>query len=302
MTTLEACTTGKKVLGFLKVGTDVYRFSTNGRNIMVSKSGSLIFSAISERDFQNNVAPVLSHVIGLEPKTPMMRLATKDGVFEGLLKHIRQNSDKVKRILLTQNSDEFQENMPTVDPGQAMVAYASTLRDINKTILSFIDVSQSMFRTGYSSKMYGAKTVTSKLKDIEANCKAFLEAETIEGPIEKSLGQLKYAYQYVKEKRATPSSVVICIDRLVENYNTIKTIISEMLKSFYDLYNIDSHFKKNTGFPATWFFNSLYGDFQYDYNNLIKNLMNMAQSERNVIEQLLALKVTLIGNKPCQII
>ena len=73
-------------------------------------------------------------------------------------------------------------------------------------------------------------------------------------------------------------------------------MLSRIIHDFYRLYDIGEVFKKQTGYPPTWFFDSsVFYDFQYGFENLIRHLVRMAKADATLIEPLYDLKVKLTG-------
>jgi len=86
------------------------------------------------------------------------------------------------------------------------------------------------------------------------------------------------------------------VSRISENFIPVKNMISSLAQILHRLYDIDWVFKKYTGYPTTWFFNSsVFYDFLYSFENLIKSLIKTASIESGFIEPLLVWKVKTTG-------
>jgi len=76
----------------------------------------------------------------------------------------------------------------------------------------------------------------------------------------------------------------VLIPNIIQNFEKIKTITSNVLKMLSNFVYIDEVFKKNTSYPASWFINSdMFEDIKLDYKNLILFVLKIPRFEQEII-------------------
>jgi hypothetical protein len=202
-------------------------------------------------------------------------------------------SDQVKIQVLDSKPDETVDNKPKEsrfnvqsldDFRDKLKTYASCFDDtvalagvllktkLPKTIHGFNELNKILIKT---------KTATENLSSVKE------QYEIASEQMDNKIGQVMVA---VANRMNGPSGKKIlrsAIAQVINNFDTVKRVSSEMLCSFNPLYNVNQVFKKYTGYPATWYFDpSVFYSFTERYKDASDNLIDMARAESAIIRPL----------------
>jgi len=302
-----------KLLADFKVGKNSLSVTKEGRYLFASLNGIILAGPMTNKEYIRAV-PVISHILGnltKKNKGVNAHLASDSAVDE-ILKVIRDNHKDVEILMLELKPDEQTENTPREVNGSKKSEFMTTLSDYDKLMRSFsantdevCSLSSSLLRTVFPDTMCGSKTIKSILSSIIADLDRSADTiEDMEGSLERVPQKVRHIAKIIKDPKIFPEEVASSVPtEFIKDYNKIKTALSDLSVKLYPLYDIDRMFRKCTGFPTTWFFNSsVFYDFTYAYETLIKNLMLCSRIEPHVIEPLIVWKVRTIGDPKCQII
>lgn len=294
-----------KPLGMVKIGPDTVGVYGCNQAVYGLINDSRILEAESSKKFAKRSVPVLSMVISQMSKEVPMEIVKKvspqKNVFDFLLDTIKDNQKGTEMVMRDMVPDEISENSPremkaSENLVKGVVSYKEYLRGVSSSVAEMMDLGKILLRTHIMPTVWGSKQIMASLN----------ESRTGLGTLSSDLGGLE-AIMEGSEKRASIVAASLnnpvqkaklpqIIEPIISGFFNMKHILSSMTESFYPLYSIDGVCKKHAGYPATWFFDSsIFYDFGFNYDNLVKNLIKTAHMESNVIVPLFAWKVSSIG-------
>jgi methyl-accepting chemotaxis protein len=291
----------------MKIGSDTINISKNGKHFYTLLNRRSVFESKSEKDLINRTSPVISALLKTlckQGNIKEIQIAKKKDYREMLdmtMKGISDNLGNVEVSVLEMVPDEIEDN----SPAEVRTANFKDLQSVNENFLSISEnienlkhVSSILLKTNLPKDMWGSKEVTSVFNSVKSNMDSMSDSLEHAGTCaEKSEGLLRYLSSF-NEKTSNIQQTRTIVGNILENFSTIKTALSELSQNSHGLYDIDSTFKRCTGYPATWFLNSsiLY-DFLFEFETLIENLIKMSKIEGNIIGPLLVWKVQQGENK-----
>jgi len=278
--------------------------------------GNKIVESETAKKFSMKSVPVLSMVISnLCKNSDNKKITVKDSNSEfmgEILKTIRDNFEDVEILMLELKPDEQVENKPrevkaTKDDilinrlsmyKKCLNKYFSNIQDVRK-------LADILLRTKFSSSMWGGKAVLGTISSIKSDLNDISKIiDSFDEIIERSGHKLEQIPVMIKNSKVFDiSQINQSVKDTTNDFFNVKTIMSSTAECLYRLFDIDKQFKEQTGYPTTWFFNSsIFYDFIYSFENLIKNLMESSRIESFVIEPLFVWKIRTIGDSKCQTI
>ena len=273
--------------------------------------GRKIIEADTYQEFITEANPILTEVICRVCKTSGVKEAkagknteSKNSgygkIMDSLMKAISKHPEEVSVYVLSIKPDEMSENTlnKAIRKGkkeasyQNLPHYIDVLKDYSDTVEKTMAFSGTLLRTRFSRDMWGSKEVDKVLSKIrDRKKKASDSIINFERAIEVSDRNMKPLYFYLKNANQDNSEQKDKLNRLIKDFYAIKGFLSYLAKMMFPLYDIDWVFKKHTGYPTTWFFNSsVFYEFLYCFENLIESLIETVGLERRVIEPLSVLK------------
>jgi hypothetical protein len=285
----------------LKIGSDKINLSKIGRFLYVLLNNRAILAAESKKDFIFKSLPVLALAIKEMAKKAQLdtiRLKpvkkTTDMVDDSI-SFIKDNIAPIRVFMLEMVPDEIQDNSgieAKTDLTTRLAGYHKDLEDFGQNLAGVRQTSGVLLKTSLAPKMWGSKEVMKVLNEMHS------EREDLEGGFEIVEACMEHSNDQVRLIQSSmsrnASSLVPFVGKMIENFSTTKSFISRLAQSLRSLHTIDRVFKANTGYPATWFFDpTTYMDFNYEYGNLINNLIKTASIESEVIEPLLLWKIKM---------
>jgi hypothetical protein len=302
---LGVCKGPGTVLGLFRVGSTTVSISKIGKSFYSLIDNRAILANKSEKEFVSKSIPIIALIINSLKRTAQvdaLRWKPLDKNYTSLidqtLKAIKDDPVPAKLFVLESKPDEIQDNFSPVEASgksmdKGLEEYKFSLKKFGETIEAVNHGAGVLLRTNLEKNMWGSKKVMATLGDIKADMAVVAEeSEVIENCIERSDRQASFIQSALQSKRESDQTKDI-IGKAIKNFSIIKSYMSGLVQASQKLYSIDSLFKSEVGYPATWFFNgSIYNDYMLDHENLVDHLIKSASLEAKVIEPLLLWKLT----------
>jgi archaellum component FlaC len=300
------CQGSGKTLCELKIGSNRIEISKVGRLINTLLNCRTILTAESKKDFSAKSSPVLALIAKeLVKKAQVNSIQgyskgpkdTTDMVDE-TIEDIKKNIVPVEITMLKTVPDENEENNPPVEARfntAKFEGYCRDMEEINTNLVGIRQTSGTLLKTSLAPKMWGAKEVMKVLNDMNSDKEEIGNGfEQLEARMEHSEDQVRMIQASIGRNTGTIRPLV---GKVIENFSLVKSFMSRLAQTLQSLYTIDRVFKAHTEYPATWFFDpTTYMDFNFEYDNLISNLIKTASIEAEVIEPLLLWKIKTGAN------
>jgi methyl-accepting chemotaxis protein len=297
------CNSEGQILCTIKVGNDSIDISRNGRYFYTLINKRAILASCSEKDAITRTGPVISILLRSLCKQGNIKQVSVNKSYLSALKNYREMIDSmIKQIsdnlggaeisVLETVPDEIQENTPA-EARSASLSGLSAMKNelpiISETVENIKHMSDILLKTNLSKNVWGGKEVSSVLHETKSNLEKMSDSFEL---LDRTTEQLDDTLRQLTASSKNKSQARDLIGKLIDNFSTIKTVISELAQSTNKLYDIDFTFKKATGYPATWFLNSsIYHDFMFEYDNLMEQMVKLARIEENTVSPLLVWKV-----------
>lgn len=295
---LGVCKGSGNVVCRMAVGPVVIKVSKAGRQYYSLLNNRIIAEAKSEKEFSTRSLPLLATVIKSLCKNHLVRTVkyASTNKIEDILKYIRERSEPAEIQVLESKPDEITDNKPPVDQQSLSASirrYRSQLPELQDNFDNMNHVSKILLRTNLSKDVWGHEEINDLLTTTRKRMANLSEdAEKIDFSIEAS-GRLLNAFESMYDRKLPIKEVA---GKIIDNFSRLKSYASVVAQNLQNFSGIDTLVQKKTGFPATWFFcSSTLMDFMYEYENLINNLIKMAETEGQLIEPLLVLKIKSTG-------
>jgi hypothetical protein len=297
------CNSEGQVLCTIKIGSDTVNISRNGKYFYTLINKRAVLESCSEKDLVSKTASVIFILLKNMCKQGNIKQihACTNGkdyreMIDGLIRNISDNLEDSEVAVLKMVPDEMQENTPAVVCSASMSGLAtlrSTLPAISETVENIRHMSDILLKTNLSKSVWGGKDVSSVLHEAKHNIdKMYGSFETLDRTTEQ-MGDILRQFTAASKNKAQALEMA---GKIIDNFSTVKTILSELAHSTQKLYDIDFTFKKATGYPATWFLNSsIYHDFMFEYDNLMDHMVKLARIEENTVSPLMVWKVQTTG-------
>lgn len=302
---LGICKGPGKILGQFIVNSDQLNISKVGSSYDILMNGRTIFSVSTKKELIQNVYPVLNLIVSnLIGDKKVIKFSYSDKRFTELvdkfLDSIKDNTDPYQIQVLKIKPDEMQDNRTqgfeaSKEPQiyKKLSEYKSELKKIGKGLENLHNTSDILLKTDLEKDIWGSENITKILNEVKNNIKSSVKNyDKMDYYLEKSDDNL-FKIQKILDKGIARNKIKEAAGNIVSNFSLIKSLLSKYAQNLYKLYTIDSAFKSYMGYPATWFFDgSIFMDFIFEYNNLLKNLIKLVLIEKSVIEPLLVWKIT----------
>jgi hypothetical protein len=201
-------------------------------------------------------------------------------------------SDQAKVFVLETKPDEITDNKPIEASDkltmQSLDDYRESIKQVAECFDDTLRLANAILKTKLPHSAHGfkeldrtlarAKLATSELAVKEELCEIASEQ------IGTRIGQLIMA---LENKTRYPKIIAAAVNQTNRHFGTIKTSLSECLCSLHPLYDINSIFKKYTGYPATWFYDpTTYYSFSERFKDASDHLIELARSENSILKPL----------------
>ena len=299
MNKIGICNSEGQTLCTIKTGTNNVNISRNGRYFYALLNKRAVLEACSEKDAINRTTPVISTlIVALCKKGNTKQVSINNNgknyreMIDNMVKQISDNLRGVEISVLETVPDEIEDNSPA-EVRTASLSGISVMKKefpvISETIGNIRHISEILLKTNLSKNVWGVKEASVVLHDTKHNLEKMSDSfESFDKSIEHMDDSLRQLMASSKNK----NQIRDIIGKVIDNFSTIKTVISELAQNTSKLYGIDFTFKKATGYPATWFLNSsIFHDFEYEYDSLIEHMVKMARIEEEIVNPLLVWKV-----------
>ena len=296
----------------IKVGATNLDFRSYKNHFYPVLNGSQLYEPKTQANFTENILPIagiLTATLVKKAESSSQILYEEASPYAGMLNQFVQNLEKdlgVKVQVLTVVPDEIQNNYPNdfiklakSNPG-LIAEYRNTILAASRNVQDCVELAEALLNTNFPKTMWGVQGVQKVLAKVGDGLEKMAPAlEQLEASVEHSDTRLRQLH------RGLVSGADLrgwqALTELVGDFVKIKGLLANMAQVLYQLCDIDRVFKKQTGYPTTWFFNSsTFYDFIYCFENLLNDLIKMAAAESSTIDPLFAWINT--GDKKCQTI
>jgi hypothetical protein len=292
-----------KVIAQFKVGDVSYALNCIGKTSNISIDGHDVIDCSDVDVEYDKVAHLLKDFIikGATVSNPpsIQAYIKKDVEFsDAILSTLKKNLDS--SIKIVNQSMEIPDTTPVkLDLEKAFAPenflkkikeFAQALHDINET-LKVCREDIIMISCGrLVNTMWGAKPtqrILENMKNIVEEDEDWEKIEFYVNMIIRSIDRLSHKlntslFDVCDEEKKVVSTVLI--PNIIQNFDKIKVIVSNVLKMLSNFVNIDEIFKKNTSYPANWFINAdMFEDIKLDYKNLVLFALKIPRFEQELL-------------------
>jgi hypothetical protein len=196
-------------------------------------------------------------------------------------------SDTVKIHVLTQKPDET----PDIAPVEARISfkniddYCVSFRNGAECIDDIAELIKMLSKTKLPKAVLAIQELNDKFEEMK-NLDFLKDGEfvALSEQTEKDAHTLKIM-KFQKIAHDDKHTLLLkTAKRLLKNYKRVKSQLSELISTCYPIYNINSSFKKYTGYPATWYYDpTLFYNFVEKYKDAADNLIDLTKHEKTVV-------------------
>jgi len=320
---LGVCKGPGSVLGTLKIGSDDFQISKNGKQYYVLLNNRAILSSKSEKSFVAKSIPVatlmakriakkagIDQLRWLPTTNPKKDNKMVQDSLDFIQKNLRPAEIFVLQMVPDEIQDQFQSTLSSYISNESDInnkyntnryaevnklgEYRNDLKLFDQTLENLKYSSDVLLRTNLEKKMWGGREVQDIIHEAKTEMEELAaEYDTTDCMMEHSDDRARIIEAALNRKLNDDHFKKIA-GEIIENFSYIKSFISRMAQNLNSIYSIDKDFKSRIGYPATWFFNpSTFLDFTYEYESLTDHLVKMASLETEIIEPLLIWKMTV---------
>jgi len=290
---MELLALNGKLVGKISTGQDSIGLHVDGKSFYGTVNGSRITESNTRKCFMERALPVVAMAtIEICKSSPVKvwRTSKDQGAMDEVLKQLDGKIEDSKITVLTLPPDEQQDSglreMKASSPD--LNGYQKGLPDFTEPVGKCRDLADGLLRTNIPRTMWGGKKIQSFLNGIRSDLDEMKDDfERFEAAVEHSDKNLCMALG-----RNDRRPVSIIAGRLIDEFRDIKEIMSKTAQVTHRLFDSDRVFKKEAGYPTTWFFPpSVYYDFLYNFEGLVKGIVKAASFETSTIMPLFAWRV-----------
>lgn len=289
-----------KVITQFKTGNLSYNLNTFDKISNITLNGSEVIDC-SEYGFESEV---LTHLITDLLKNGIEKESSKDlkvyhikkskitnSILKGLKKELGSS------IKIVEQSMEIPHKKVLEDPRSfsfdsmksKMRNFIQAIHDINETLKVCREDLLSLSRGRLIDTMWGAKKTQKIIDNVRDGVLKDEEWERVEfyvNILKQSIERFLYKLIHQSKDKNEDMKVInsVLIPNILENFEKIKGIISNVLIMLSNYIYIDEVFKKNTSYPASWFINGdMFEDLKLDYRNLILFILKIPHYEHEIL-------------------
>jgi hypothetical protein len=247
-----------------------------------------------------NTTPILSMLVEeMFPENTIRLKTSNTNLMENLVNRLQNNKKDLEVFLLKLKPDEIVQNKPR-EIQAAHNELSGRIKSYRRDILKIADnvketkhLSDILLRTQLPKTMWGSKGIQKTLSNIQEEMQNSINIDNFEFHTERAKNASEFLDEVIyKNARLKKEAMDELVKNISNNFFQIKRVIGSMAQNLYALFDIDKTFKKATGYPATWFFDSsIFYDFKYNFENLVKSMIRCARLEADVIGPLFVWKV-----------
>ena len=292
-----------KILAQFKVGNLSYHLNSVGKSSSISVNGHDIVDCSDVGSDYNKISHLLKDLIikgaGISHPGAIQAYMRKDiKLSEDFIEALK--GDLESTIKIVDQSMEIPRGAPVKLYLEEAFApdkfikkireFAQNLHDINETLKVCREDILMLSCGRLVDSMWGAKSTQKLLESMKqtvAEDKDWDRAEFYVNMIQKSIDRLTHRldstlFDVCDEEKKVVNTVLI--PNILQSFEKIKCIISNVLKLLSNFVYIDEIFKKNTSYPANWFINAdMFEDIKLDYKNLVLFALKIPRFEQELI-------------------
>lgn len=305
-----------KPAGYIAVNGNILNINNAGHKVFGLLNGRRITDSKSSKEFKDKATPVLSMITQnlLPDDNKFIRISAKKRIgsdyMDNLLDRVRKDKENIKIFLLEMKPDEIEENKPRAIQSskknitKALQEYQNDVKKFSDIMKESVELANILLKSDLPESMWGGKEMRKILANIKSNSEeVYKNHEKFEISTEKSYKGAAYIASILENidiEKMDKSKIARVMSMLTEEFFKIKNTITKTAQNLYGLFDIDRTFKKITKYPATWFFDSsVFYDFQYAFEESVRNVMKAASIEADTMEPLHVWKVKTIGEFEC---
>lgn len=297
------------MIGALVIGDNQLSLASHGKTILGVLNGSLLTESSSASVFEKKASPVLSMVTAELGKGKPLRVwgdESGQNMIRTILKCIKDYPEEVKLLSLETKPDEIEINSPPTVQASGLMEllgeYRKQVRQIAASMEETRSLAGSLLRTELPRTMWGANKIHGTLRHVQGDMDTIeTDLNRFDISIERTDKSADMFRDFMPAGRLKGESAAKLADNVIEDFHCMKQAMSKTSQALYALFNIDPLCKKYTGYPTTWFFDSsIYYDFLYEFENLIRNLIKTTRTEQVVMAPLSSWKHRMLGEPRCQ--
>jgi len=292
-----------KILAQFKVGDLSYTLNSIGKTSNISINGHDVIDC-SDADIEyDKIAHLLKDLIikgatGINPSSIQAYMRKDTKFSDTILSTLKKNLDS--SIKIVNQSMEIPDTTPLkLDLEEAFVPekfllkikeFSQALHDINETLKVCREDIMMISCGRLVNTMWGAKPTQRILENMKSTVAEDENWERVEfyvNMIIKSIGRLTHKldaslFDVCDEEKKVVNTVLI--PNILQSFEKVKMIVSNVLKMLSSFVNIDEVFKKNTSYPANWFINAdMFEDIKLDYMNLVLFALKIPRFEQELL-------------------
>jgi hypothetical protein len=292
-----------KVLAQFKVGNLSYHLNSVGKASSISVNGHDIVDCSDVGSDFGKISHLLKDLIvkgaGISNPGSIQAYMRKDvKLSEDFIEALK--GDLESTIKIVDQSMEIPRGAPVkLDLEEAFAPdkfvkkireFSQNLHDINETLKVCREDILMLSCGRLVDSMWGAKSTQKLLEGMKqtvAEDKDWDRAEFYVNMIQKSIDRLTHRlestlFDVCDEEKKVVNTVLI--PNILQSFEKVKGIISNVLKLLSNFVYIDEIFKKNTSYPANWFINAdMFEDIKTDYKNLVLFALKIPRFEQELI-------------------
>lgn len=307
-------TSNCKVLAQFKIGDLSYNLNSMGKSSSISLNGHDIIDCSSVGTGYEKIAHLLRDLVvsgaaGVtsgalttylckDAKLPDMLMANIKKDLGSSIKIVNQSMEIPRAIPIKLNLEE------ALAPDKLLKRikeFAQSIHDIHETLRVCREDILSLSCGRLVNTMWGAKPtqhILECLKESVAEDGDWDRTEFYSNMILKSINSLTpklngSLFNTCEEDKKV--AVTVLIPNILQGFEKLKVVVSNVLKMLSNFVYIDEVFKKNTSYPASWFINSdMFEDIKMDYRNLVLFALKIPKYEQEIVYPLDMIKHSFV--------
>jgi hypothetical protein len=304
-----------KVLAQFQVGDLFYNLNIMGKFSSISLNGHEIIDCSNVGMEYGKIAHLLKDLVvngaASSNSASLWAYLNKDAkLSDALMNNLKRDLDSSIKII--NQSMEIPRMVPSkLDLEEAfaldkfvkkIIEFSQNIHDINETLRVCRNDILSISCGRLVNTMWGAKPtqqILENMKNMVANDENWERIEFYANMIIKSIERLTHKLNgtlFDVRDEDKKVAITVLIPNILQGFDKIKEVVSNVLKMLSNFVYIDEVFKKNTSYPANWFINSdMFEDVKLDYGNLILFALKIPRFEQEILYPLDMMKHSFVS-------
>jgi hypothetical protein len=291
------------IIAQFKVGNRSFDLTSNGKKSNISVDGCELFDCsklgAGFEKIAHLVKDLVLNSIETNPSKPMEYYISADSkISNTIINKLKSGLDSSVKII--NQSMEIPHNHPVkfdleevFAPDRFLIKlkeFAQALHDINETLKVCREDVLSLTHGRLINTMWGAKQTQQVIINLRNGVEEDEDWDKLEfyiSMILKSIDRLTHKlnmtlFDVCDEEKKVVNTVLI--PNVIQSFEKIKSVVSNVLLMLSNFVYIDEVFKKNTSYPSSWFINKdMFEDLKLDYRNLVLFALKIPRFEQEII-------------------